>query len=157
MGEPLAAVVEDSESADVEAGSLAGCVARVVGWRVLEGWRYWGVGDVGVPALRVLASSLGPLGTSEDEDSDTLPTVLVPSRRRRRCCRSRPTRPRRRHRARGPSSPSSYGQDARVPPGPSENEVRDGDIVVPAFAVRGRRPGRGPGLAGPAATASRRE
>ena len=40
-GEPVAAVVE--ESAGVEAGSLAGCVERAVGWRVLEGWRYWGV------------------------------------------------------------------------------------------------------------------
>ena len=35
VGEPLDAVVK--QSADVEAGSLAGCVARAMGWRVLEG------------------------------------------------------------------------------------------------------------------------
>ena len=49
VGEPLDAVVE--ESPDVEAGSLAGCVARVMGWRVLDGWRYWGVGGCGCAGI----------------------------------------------------------------------------------------------------------
>ena len=49
VGEPLAAVVE--ESADVEAGSTAGCVERVVEWRDGGEWEW---GDVGALALQVL-------------------------------------------------------------------------------------------------------